>query len=449
MASTLRQLGIFGQLCWDTYTVALLGFTVSQGVTREETVETLDRAALKLLEAFPFLAGQIVRRGRTSTNSGKYEIIPYPPHEGKSPVRHKDCTKLCPSYDRIIKAEAPFALLDGDILCPMKGLGYAYDESTEQPVLIIQANYVKGGLLLCFAGMHNALDMNSLGYVMRMFAAAGRGEGFDPAFVEAGNQDADTIVPLLRPGEKGLDHQELRRPSTLLSGANDGTEAQGPWQYWRFKADKVVRLKEMASGGPSWVSTNDALTAFLMQRLTAVRVSGGRVASGEHVYCFRAVNGRPALRPTVHEGYLGHLVGIAEIGWTASNLVQGSLAEAAVNVRERTRAVDDHYIRSLATLINKTEDKTTIFYGRNMRPGKDLMISSWAQLHWFSSCDFGRALGTPDFVRRARMTDCPYCGYVLPKTKDGHVDLGVSLIHEDFIGLANDPIWREFAELIG
>lgn len=84
----------------------------------------------------------------------------------------------------------------------MKGMSYRYDENTELPVFIVQANFVKGRLLLCFASMHNALDMNGQGIVMKMFATAARGEDFDAALIAAGKQDADTMVPLLRPGEE-------------------------------------------------------------------------------------------------------------------------------------------------------------------------------------------------------------------------------------------------------
>ncbi len=183
----MRQPGIFGQLGWDTYTIVLLGFPEQPGISQDDVVMNLDSSALRLLSAYPFLGGQVVKRGQTSTNSGTYEIIPYPPHQKQSPVRRKDCTEICPPYEQILKANAPFAMLDGDILSPMKGMGYQYDEATERPVFIVQANFIKGGLLLCFASMHNALDMNGQGILMKMFAMAARGEEFDASYMEAGN----------------------------------------------------------------------------------------------------------------------------------------------------------------------------------------------------------------------------------------------------------------------
>ncbi|KAH7325553.1 transferase family-domain-containing protein [Stachybotrys elegans] len=449
MAQKLRQPGIFGQLCWDTYTVIILGFPDKPGTTRDDVMATLDKSALKLLEAYPSLAGQVIKTGQTATSSGKYEIVPYLPHQGKSPILRKDCTKLCPAYEYVVKADAPFAMLDGDILCPVKGMGYQYEAGTELPVFVAQANFVEGGTLLCVASMHNALDMNGQGTVLKMFAAAGRGEEYDPKLVAAGNRDADTIVPLLKPGEPSADHDVMRRPS-MLQAAPQPKSPPRPieWHYWRFSAKQLADLKKEASSGRTWVSTNDALTAFLVLRLTAVRVRQGRVAKDEMVQLQRAVDSRSILNPPVEDGYLGHLVALADTTWkTAQELADASLADVAVESRESLKKVDDHFVRSLATLINNTEDKTTIFYGARIKPGRDFLCSSWAQLHWLNTCDFGKGLGAPDFVRRARMSPVPDLTYIMPKNRNGDMFLATCLFHEDYVGLANDEAWRQRADL--
>lgn len=452
MGQKLRQPGVFGQLCWDTYTVIILGFPDRAGTTHDEVLATLDKSALKLLQAYPSLAGQVIKTGQTATNSGKYEIVPYQAHQGgKSPVLRKYCEELCPAYENILEADAPFAMLNGDILCPVKGMGYQYEAGSEMPVFIAQANFVKGGMLLCIASMHNALDMNGQGTVLKMFAAAGRGEEYDPKLVAAGNRDADTIVPFLKPGEPSADHDFMRRPSTLnIDPSAQPKISPRPidWHYWRFSSKVLEGLKKKASSGRTWVSTNDALTAFLVQSLTAVRVREGRVAQDEIVQLQRAVDSRAMLNPPVEEGYLGHLVALAETTWTdAADLTNAPLADVAVDSRESLQKVDDHFVRSLATLINNTEDKTTIFYGARVKPGRDFLVSSWAQLHWLHKCDFG--IGAPDFVRRARMSPVPDLTYIMPKNGKGDMFLATCLFHEDFVGLANDEAWRRQADLTG
>ena len=450
MSPPLRQPGVFGQLNWDTYTLVLLGFPLAPSTDPDQVLSTLDKSALHILEKFPFLAGQVVKRGQSSTNSGTYEIIPYAPHDGKSPVRSKDCTQLCPSYEEILKAEAPFSMLDGDVLCPMKGMGYAYDESVTRPVFIVQANFIKGGVILCFASMHNGLDMNGQGTLMKMFAAVGRGESIDPKMVEEGNRDADSIVPPLKEGEEVLEHKSMRRPSMLGMKAGHGSGGKAPWVYWGFSKESLEALKKEASTGESWVSTNDAITAFFMQRLTAVRIAAGRVDPNEDIHCFRAVDLRRVLNPPIHEGFLGHLAGLADTVWpTASSLATSSLASASLALRASLKEVDDHYARSLATLIRTTEDKTTIFYAAEKKGGKDALVSSWAQLAWLSSTDFGPGLGKPDFVRRARLPDLPDLSYIMPKDRKGRMALGASMFEEDFEGLKGDEVWSKYVKVIG
>ena len=164
----------------------------------------------------------------------------------------------------------------------------------------------------------------------------------------------------------------------------------------------------------------------------------------------RAVDARSVLQPKVPEGYMGHLVAVAETEWRfARDVYESSLADAAVKVRQALREVDDHFVRSLATLISNTEDKTTIFYGVRNKPGRDFLVSSWAQLHWLANCDFGLGLGSPDFVRRARLPEVPDLHYIMPKDQKGNMHVAVCTFYEDHVGLVNDNVWRNFVEFVG
>jgi len=37
----------------------------------------------------------------------------------------------------------------------------------------------------------------------------------------------------------------------------------------------------------------------------------------------------------------------------------------------------------------------------------------------------------------------------MAKKKKGDMHIAVCLFHEDFVGLANDRVWREYTELVG
>jgi hypothetical protein len=351
-------------------------------------------------------------------------------------------------------------MLDGEVLCPVRGMGYVYDQAVETPVFIIQANFIHGGLLLCFASMHNALDMNGQNILIRQFATLLRGEALDQKLVADGNQDADRIVPLLEEGETALAHDEMRMPSSLrpVNGAAPASQASNArWVYWRFPHDKLTELKNLASPNPTArISTNDAITAFYTQRLTAIRIAASRLSRTESIHCLRAADGRARLDPPVSKGYLGHLVGLAYTEWpTASTVLEAPLSKVASDIRASLEKVDDHNIRSLATLIHTTEDKTTIFYGAKKKLGKDIFISSWAQMDLSRTCGFGPLLsggdedGRPDFVRRAKMDIVPDLTYLMPKNREGDMDLGACLFEEDIVALQEDGPWTKYTSMIG
>jgi trichothecene 3-O-acetyltransferase len=449
-------------MTWSTYTVVVLGFRIQPGQDSSTITKALDEAAVKLLAAYPFLSGQVIIEGRTKTNSGTYKIVPYPPHsDGKTPVRPKDCTQIHPSYDEILKADAPFSMLESNVLCPAKGFGYLYEEKAEMPVLFIQANFVRGGLLLCFASMHNALDMNGQGIMIRQFAKLMRGEQLDPELVAVGNQDADSIVPFLKDGERPLEHGEMLGPSLLgLSGVVPPPPGLR-WVYWCFPADKLASLKKLASlDTGKRASTNDAITAFYTQRLTVMRIAAGRLSREGPLNCLRAADMRKRLNPPVPTGYLGHFVGLAYRAWPKASAVADSpLSTTTQELRATLNTVDDHYVRSLATLVRTTEDKSTIFYGAKKQNGIDIFISSWAQIDLAQTTSFGPVLGgpnasgqhdgRPDFMRRAKMDLVPDLTYIMPKNKAGDMHIGACLFEADIEGLEGDDVWREYTRLVG
>jgi hypothetical protein len=124
------------------------------------------------------------------------------------------------------------------------------------------------------------------------------------------------------------------------------------------------------------------------------------------------------------------------------------LSDIASQLRRSLNSIDDHHIRSAATLLQNEKDKSTFFYGANAVAGRDLTISSWAGLQ-SALVSFGCALGQPTFVRRAIQADCEGLAYLTPTTIDGDIDVAVSLRRDDLDVLEQDSVWKQFAEKIG
>ena len=95
--------------------------------------------------------------------------------------------------------------------------------------------------------MHNAIDMNGQGVLIRWFAALMRRAELDCKLLGAENVDADKMVPHRKDGEVSLEHDEMRKPSHLnpVNGAAapppQGSNAR--WVHLRFPSDKLAELR--------------------------------------------------------------------------------------------------------------------------------------------------------------------------------------------------------------
>jgi hypothetical protein len=450
----MYPLSVFDQIpSLGAYTVICLLWPIDDGA-HDEIEKALETASLILTESFPFLAGQVVNEkegGTEDTSSGTYRITNYEPHNGKPPIRVKDCTSLSPSYEELRKRRAPMSMLDGSILSPMKGLPYYYDRSEPLPVFILQANFIRGGLILTSACMHNALDMNGQGQVIRLLSQALSGDKFSEAHIRDGNVNRCEAIPLLKLGESPLAHEGLRCPSSLSNPAFGGSPNPAPWKLFNLPGQKLVKLKEAAAKecrtgkDVAWVSTNDALTAFVWQRITFAR--SARLGKDTESTLIRASDARRSFDPPIPEGYMGHCVACNFTTGPVEAVVEEPLSTTARKLRKSLDDIDDYHVRSMATTLKSLEDKTTFTYGAKFNPNTDLMVSSWAELGLYQ-CSFGPLLGKPDFVRRPLLTQLEGLVYFMPRTDDGDIAVAMSIGEDDTKALMEDPLWRSFAEVI-
>lgn len=177
--------------------------------------------------------------------------------------------------------------------------------------------------------------------------------------------------------------------------------------------------------------------------LLAARVEHGLLDANQSSNCGRAGNCRAQLGlPPQH-------LGTAVTHINAYDIYPGQdLASIAAQLRKALNGVDSQYVRSMITPLERTDDKTTIFYGAKTRNGLDIEFSSWAKLP-LATLDFGSILKTPVFVRRPRLTELRDINFIMPFTEEGHVDSGVSLGKPDANALMRDRPWRDVAEYIG
>jgi hypothetical protein len=460
----MLNLGPLGQM-WGThtYTILTLGFPIADESQQEAVIQVLSKATSEIIGAYPWLAGQVVNetaKEDEGKGSGVYRVVEYKPHEQGTKFLHvKDCRALCPSYADIVKARAPLSKLDGRILSPAYGFPNMYPNSVVEPVLIMQANLITGGLLLTICAQHNVMDANGNAMFIRQFASLCRGQRLSEEQVRIGNSDRETIIPPLKPGQEALPLEIFRLPSMLSLANADPAAANWPpansgtgWKCFRFTAANVAALKAEASKECSsekeaqYISSNDAVSTFTWTRIVAAR--SRRLPKGGNTQLIRGVNARTRLDSPISDWYMGHVILCSLTTVPVENAINDSLSSTTLKVRRSLLDVNDHQIRSFFELLKTEKDRTTINYGAKMDSEADIMITSFAGLGLYDA-DFGELLGKPDFVRRPTLPAGTAPCYIMPVTREGDIDIIFVISQEEFEILQADAKWTEFTEVIG
>lgn len=444
---------VMGQLMFlKTYTQIVFGFPTPETLSDEVITKDLEAAAKELTDAFPWLSGHVIREGAGPGKTGVAKIVPYAPGSRLTPVVTKDCRKLCPSFQSIVDAGAPMSMLDGEILSSRDGIPYGYDESIEPaPVLLIQANFIEGGVLVTFAGQHNILDMNGLAQLIRLFARVSHGESLTQLELEQGNRDRRNVIRLLNPDEPKTDLTPFR----VQKKTSDPDSASSPppeykWVYFHFPGSNLAELKRVASTPGSWVSTDDALSALVCQRITAVRVQ--RLGSGPPgataTFC-RAINSRRYLETPVPPEYMGHMVYCIDQTLPLNDAAGAmDLSVLAGKFRDDINNLQPVAIHSFATAVAESEDKGALVYGALLEPSKyDVMFSSWAGQGLYQQ-SFGK-LGKPSIAKRHKFKPMEGLIYFMPRTDAGDIDVAVCLRVEDIDRLKVDGVLTTYGKYVG
>lgn len=430
------------------YSVISLFFKEAENVSTSDTTNSLKDALHRLILAFPFLAGKVVYEGRDDTHTGIRQIVP---HRDIIPLFVKNFTSAedFPSMDEIASQGFPMTLLDPEKLVPSIAVTWATDDFDKYaPVLVLQANYVRGGLILTIAGNHSTMDMTGLGMIIALLSKACRKEDFTPTEIQQGNQDRRKAIPLLdesyQPGSE-LDDSLIKPPPP---GAPPMSIPPAKWIYINFPSARLSELKATASNQSivPYISTDDAISALLWQRISLARATLDPTAAISSQLC-RTVSMRSFLGL---QGYLGHMVDcVYSRQQNVHNLPFGDVAgQLRLLLRDGNDQKLVHHMRAYATALDRLADKTKIVNGAQLNPNTDVVVSSYANMKC-CELDFGAGLGVPLAARRPRMAAWPSLLYVMPKDRDGDTAVAVCLTEEELEVLKGDEVLGQYVSFVG
>ncbi|KAG9238311.1 putative trichothecene 3-O-acetyltransferase [Amylocarpus encephaloides] len=432
----IGQLNVFEQQpgLAGLYTQICFCFSVEDESSHATIVDALTKGLERLTASFPWLAGQVVNEGSSEGNTGVFKIVPL----NKIPQLVVKNLRSDPST-----LIAPRNTLPG---CP----------GTEiRPVLLLQANFITGGLLLTFVAQHNTMDMTGQGHLIRFFSKACHNEQFTEEEVAAGDRTNKDLVPLL--DESYRQGPELARQAIQHIppvGVNSVHETLLPppkssWAYFKFskaslEAIKTIATKTLSSG---FISTDDALSAFIWQSIIRARLP--RLEASSISTFARAVDVRRFFG--ISKLYTGLLQNMTYKTHTLQHLIAAPLGTIASQLRslvDPQTSTLKYDTRALATCLERSPDRSILSFTATINLSTDIMLSSWAKVEAYD-LDFNLGLGVPECVRRPRFLPFESLLYLMPRSREGGIALAVCLREEDMERLRGDGEFGKYGVYVG
>jgi hypothetical protein len=432
-------------------------YSVPDTSSHDDIITTLSNGLDRLAKGFPWLTGQVFNEGAGDGNTGVFKITPL--DKIQLVVKDLQDDPSAPTIDGLRQAKYPFTMLDENIIAPCTTInlpGAPPGITTESAlVFCVQANFIKGGLMLTLVTQHNVMDMTGQDFIINMLSKACHYESFTSEEIATGNIDRSNIIPLLddsyEPGPE-LDHQIVKPPPSVSDAASkQHASSKSTWAYIEISATNLKALKLLATKTlpptSSYISTDDAVSAFIWQCIARARAP--RLGETSESMLARAVDVRRHLG--VHPDYPGLLQTMTYNKDMIQTLSKEPLGVVAAQLRSQLDPKNNDLAfntRALATFLSRSPDKTKASFTATVKIPSDFMISSWSRINCYE-LDFNLRLGKPEAVRRPHFIPFESLGYLMPRSPAGEMAIAICLRDEDWGRMRVDEEFVKYATYIG
>ena len=456
--SEIIDLPIPDQWMIRIYAANIYAFPLDPQVNPRQVYSDLCSGLSDALVELPIFAGRVVRhdvvRDRIQIHISVDDAVSFKYTDLVSP----DIQPPFPDFHHLEQSHFPPTRLD-EALFPSTD---TYPTGSSSPALQVQANFIKGGLLLAVNIHHSTSDASGRTELFRSWAAhtaaAARGSRNTPRRSYE-ILDRSNLFRVSR--EVALEDCELlakvedvtkafeQRAKLMNTIPEDKDLSNVRNVVWYFSADRLRALKDSLQStntADSWISTNDALCALLWRHTTQAR----KLQESEYKNTIFALpcSVRGRVSPPLVPGYVGNATCHAHVSYPIEELcstAQGSLYRAASTIREAINRVDDRTIRNFWGIIDSLPTILSSKHNMSLRPGPDFYVTTIKAYDWYAF-DWGVHLG-----RLARMRwlfrGMPGIVMIQPHFMDGGLEVFMTLESQVFERLRLDETFTTFAEL--
>jgi len=222
------------------------------------------------------------------------------------------------------------------------------------------------------------------------------------------------------------------------------------WANFSFDPTALVALKSLATEtiSSSYISTDDALSAFIWQSVIRARLP--RLNPTSKSTFARTVDPRRYLDiPPTYTGFLQNGTFNTDTVQRVINEPLGFFASQFRSAVDPKTSTLGYSTRARATALNRSTDKGITVVPTTMDlSSSDMSISSWANKKLYD-LDFNVGLGKPESVRMPKSFPAESFLFILPKRPDGELVVVISLRDEDMERLRMDEEFAKYGKYIG
>jgi trichothecene 3-O-acetyltransferase len=436
----------------------ILCFKLEANASREVIATELQQGLINLLPEAPFLAGNL-----TVEDKERYTIQLEVPHDAGVEFRITDLTQLegYATFDELEKAWIPPSSLNSAMLVPQ------LPNSHPRRCLLVQANFISGGLLLTTSAHHSVMDAGGVFSFLKHWSR------HTAAVSEARILFADQVLPdvtldrsLLSNGTQTCDVTDYnmlikgpRIPKAFATStfdiANEETmitsppkSLRGQQAYWYISRDKLRDLQMMAkptNQSDPELTENSTLSAFLWQEVSRARNLEQRGFQKTMLRSMCDIRGR--LDPPLHPDYLGNAYIHFKTDTSTAELLSvraDALYQTALRISDSVKWWNSDRIWAFMGAVEAYPGLSGV-RDPGAYAGPDLLISNMSQmpLHEFS---WGRNLGTVHTLRSLDKVKVIGWVAICPRLPDGGLEILTCLEPDTLERLRHSAEFTRFIE---
>ena len=459
------------------YSVKALLFPLSSPDVARIT-STLKSSLQRTFEALPVLSGTVQRR--TVHNKQSQSLCVGSPWNGIDDVfRAKDLTSSDLDYESLRRNHFPMIpLMQYDLFSVLTSRPDFM--GLEHPVMMAQINFVRNGMILAQCLHHSFTDGLGGVTVMGLWATFCRGED-GAKMVSSEMMDRERLMS----GDENarLEHfREYVDGSKTSSDTDPGDSSSTPSSapqppkdmetgIFFFPRSKLVGLKSVVSTSlasavtsssdsktPSYISTNDALSALIFACITEARKPSNLMDPQQMIPFGLSVSGRRFLNPPLPQNYVGNIIFVCHLDLPLGDVSPEPhrMAIIAQQIRNRLLQFDESHVKRLIGAMHAMDDISKVKIACRASNEWPFAIMHWTGQRYYNM-DWGRDIGVCERVRVPKLLSPHFDGAVgvLPELKvekgtDGEETAGlevlVSLEKEAMRRLRGMEEWTRWAQ---